>query len=247
MSQIKDMMKRRHNYRFFKQDVYPTKEEIENLIKDAFSIVPQKNNLYQFTIDVWGPEYAKEKESLVLNTVCGYGKSSWRAGGKYEHDFETLKKIYDDWRSKMIDNVARSVRKEKWKEEDYVEFNEQVRAPYLLTFKQRERVPTENQKKFNFPSLVFNFNDSANKDNSWYIGASMFAYGLVLLANERNIDASFCKCFFWDDFNFNEIISHGRKKMSDLVFTLCLGYRDENVKYYNHQVFPTLEEIVNWK
>lgn len=240
---LEEIFKKRKNWRFFKQDDYPAKEEIEKILKDAHELVPQKNNLFQYEIEIWGPEYYKEKESLVLNTVCGIGKEHWRPGGKHQHDFDLLKKYYDEWRNYIITDG----KKPKLKDID-IEFNEQVRAPYLLVYKQRNRVPTEKQKLKGFPSYIFNFvKDNWDQNNSWYIGASMHGLGVALLANEKNIDASFCKCYFWDDYNFSPIIQQGRKKMSNIVFTLSLGYADKGVRYFTQAPKPEYDEITYWK
>lgn len=240
MSDLKESMKRRHNWRFFKQDKYPTREEIDQLLKDVHDLIPQKNNLYQFKVTVWGPEYAKEKESLVLNTVCGPGKDHWRPGGKHEHDFETLKKFYDEWSYEIKVNKVRN--------KNLVEFNEQVRAPYLLVYSQTSRQPSKKQIEQGFPSYIFNFvKDKWDQNNSWYIGASMHGLGVTLLANEKNIDASFCKCYFWDDYNFSPIIQQGRKKMSNIVFTLSLGYADRDIPYFRQLNKSDYNENIEWK
>jgi len=42
MTYLKDLMKKRKNIKFFKQDVFPTKEEVNDLLKDAHNLVPQK-------------------------------------------------------------------------------------------------------------------------------------------------------------------------------------------------------------
>ena len=98
MSTLKDIMVKRKNIKFFKQDVYPSKEEIQQLLNDAHELVPQKNNLFQFHVDIYGPEHTKEKEQLVLNTVCGIGKQHFRPGGKNYRKYDELKKIYEEWK-----------------------------------------------------------------------------------------------------------------------------------------------------
>ena len=97
-----DAMNFRENIRFFKQDDYPTKEEIEKLLQDAHDLVPQKNNIVECNIKVYGPEYAEEKEKLVLNTVCGVGKKHFRKNGKWEGNWKQLKEIYTMWRKQNI-------------------------------------------------------------------------------------------------------------------------------------------------
>jgi hypothetical protein len=240
MTYLKDLMKKRKNIKFFKQDVFPTKEEINNLLKDAHNLVPQKNNLYQFHIDIYGPEHASEKEQLVLNTVCGIGKQHWRPGGKHYHDFDKLKDIYGEWK-KVVNSEEYSY--SKWKN---VEFNEQVRAPYLLVYTKKERLPTKKQIEKGFPSYIFEF-QKGDKDESWLIGSGMHGFGLSLLANEKNIAAAFCKCYFFDDYNYTNILAPAKKSSHNIAFMLGLGYEDTEAKYFQQKNKPDVEEIITWK
>ena len=153
-----DAMKFRENIRFFKQDEYPTEVEIKALIRDAHELVPHKNNMIECNIDIYGPKWAKEKEKLVLSTMCGVSKEHWRNGGKHEGDYDLLKKIYDKWRKKQF---RPRVRKYEPDSSDIpypdMQFNEQVRAPYLLVYTQRLRRPTLNQKKRGFSEYIYKF------------------------------------------------------------------------------------------
>ena len=89
---LKDAMKFRSNIRFYKQDNIPSKEVIEEIIQDAHDLIPHKNNMIECNIKVYGPEFAKEKEDLVLSTMCGTAKEFWRKGGQHEHDYDLLKR-----------------------------------------------------------------------------------------------------------------------------------------------------------
>ena len=112
-SDLIDAMNFRENIRFFKQDDYPTKEQIEQLLQDAHDLVPQKNNIVECNIKVYGPEYAEEKKRLVLNTVCGVGKKDFRKNGKYEGDWKELQGIYDIWRKQNITSEPEEFKKMK--------------------------------------------------------------------------------------------------------------------------------------
>ena len=58
-------MNSRSNVQSFKQDIYPTKLEIDNIIKESIDITPIKNNIYHYYIDVYGPEFIEEKNKLL--------------------------------------------------------------------------------------------------------------------------------------------------------------------------------------
>ena len=66
---LKDAMKFRSNIRFYKQDNIPSKKVIEEIIQNAHSLVPHKNNMVECNVKIYGPEFAKEKEDLVLSTM----------------------------------------------------------------------------------------------------------------------------------------------------------------------------------
>ena len=55
----------RSNVQSFKQDTYPTKSEIDNIIDESIAITPVKNNIYHYYIDVYGPEFIEEKIKLL--------------------------------------------------------------------------------------------------------------------------------------------------------------------------------------
>ena len=57
---------RRINFRHFKQDTYPTKEKIEEILQEAINIAPVDKEFFSWRLEIHGPEWAKEKEDLVL-------------------------------------------------------------------------------------------------------------------------------------------------------------------------------------
>ena len=268
---LMDAMKFRENIRFFKQDEYPTELEIKALIRDTHELVPQKNNIVETNITVYGPEYAEEKEKLVLSTMCGTSKKHWRKGGKHEGDYDLLKKIYDRWRKRQW-----RPRVHKYEPDSTgipyldMQFNEQVRAPYLLVYTQRLRRPTENQLKRGFADYIYAYSDDDDKSTSWYISAAMHGISLNYLAADRGIYGSFCKCFHWDDNNASEMLEPVKVKwktpsrlspegkqlgendrvsidMKRIAFMIGLGYRDKSGWYPKETNYSMPSEYVKWK
>ena len=138
---LKDAMKFRSNIRFYKQDDIPSKKVIEEIIQNAHDLIPHKNNMVECNVKIYGPEFAKEKEDLVLSTMCGTAKEFWRKGGRHEHDYKLLKKIYEEWRPKNAtmssnESYEYNYKDPEWPEHYSLAFNEQVRAPYLLVYTQ---------------------------------------------------------------------------------------------------------------
>ena len=230
---LKDAMKFRSNIRFYKQDDIPSKEVIEEIIKDAHDFVPHKNNMIECNIKIYGPEFAKEKEDLVLSTMCGKAKEFWRAGGQHEHDFKLLRKIYEDWRPKNAKSTNNydyeyNYKDPRWPENYKLAFNEQVRAPYLLVYTQRLRRPSKTQKEYGFPEFIFKFTKKNDDSLAWYTSAAMHGFGTALLAAEKGITASYCKCFHPDTEHRNPILAPMYEKggPKNIAFTLSLGYKD---------------------
>tara|TARA_B100000212_G_scaffold9771_1_gene7250 strand:- start:157 stop:1068 length:912 start_codon:yes stop_codon:yes gene_type:complete len=229
---LKDAMRFRSNIRFYKQDDIPSKEVIEEIIQDAHNFIPHKNNMIECNIKIYGPEFAKEKEDLVLSTMCGAAKEFWRKDGQHEHDYEFLRKIYEDWRPKNATSngydYEYNYRDPRWPEDYKLAFNEQVRAPYLLVYTQRLRRPSKIQNQHGFPEFIFKFTKKYDDSLAWYTSAAMHGFGTALLAAEKGITASYCKCFHNDKVHRNPILAPMYEKggPSNIAFTLSLGYKD---------------------
>ena len=242
-----DAMKFRENIRFFKQDEYPTEVEIKALIRDAHELVPHKNNMIECNIDIYGPKWAKEKEKLVLSTMCGVSKEHWREGGKHKGDYDLLKKIYDKWRKKQFRPRVHRYDPDNNLPYPDMQFNEQVRAPYLLVYTQRLRRPSENQKKRGFAEYIYKFTKSDDDSLNRYISAAMHGISLNYLAADRGIYGSFCKCFHCDKNNSTEILKPAERKPKNIAFMIGLGYRDKSGFYPKETNYSTSSEYVKWK
>ena len=90
-------------------------------------------------------------------------------GGQHEHDFDLLKKIYEEWHLKNAIIASNDklmnliIRDPDAPAHHKMAFNEQVRA-YLLVYTQRLRRPSETQRKQGFPEFIFKF--TKKDDNS---------------------------------------------------------------------------------
>ena len=112
-------------------------------------------------------------------------------------------------------------------------FNEQVKAPYLLVYK----------KSLN------HFNKNLFKDDhieTGAMGAMVHGYIVSVLANIRDISASFCSCFSSKD-SHNYIINNRK----DFYFMLGLGYAEKKPENYSRvkkeNYLPKLNEVIKWK
>ena len=76
----------------------------------------------------------------------------------------------------------------------------------------------------------------------------MHGFGTTLLAAEKGITASYCKCFHPDKEHRNPILAPMYEKggPKNIAFTLSLGYKDPKgvtAKYHN---FMNVDEYVSW-
>ena len=107
-----DPLDRRINHRNFKQDEYPTRDVISDIIQDAINVSPIKGQLY-INVDVWGPEHHQIKKDLVLTS--GYELTGLkRTQDENLSDFE--------WEDKILNQYHNNPE----------QFNTQLEAPYLL-------------------------------------------------------------------------------------------------------------------
>jgi len=241
MSELKRLMKMRENITHFTSQA-PDKQIIDQILRDAHDLIPVKNNMWNYQIDVWGPEHDEEKRLVALQTVTGPDKRIFAPGGREEGNTKLLEEIYEEWKKSRENqnNVERVNR--KYKE---FGFNDQVRAPYLLVYYQRPGYPTEKQKNLGYNEKKIGYADRSQ--HQWMISASMHAYGTTLLSAEQGLYASFCKCYYHSYKNFNNILAPLKHGFSNVAFLLGIGYRDEELPYFKNKIKASYEEIVNWK
>ena len=239
MTQLKKLMEFRENIHHFKQDD-PGRDKIQQILKDAHDLVPVKNNLVAYHIDVYGPQHADEKKAVALQTVTGYEKRQFK-----NLSLEEQEEIYAEWRRRresMRKDPSYENRQRAAKYKGFA-FNEQVTAPYLLVYYQKPGFPTEKQLKKGYKNLLIDYNDN----RQWMIAASMHGYGVTLLAAEQRLHASFCKCYYHSDTQFTNILAPLRKGWENIAFLLGIGYKDGEMPYYKNPNVPDIEDIVTWK
>jgi len=241
MSELKRLMKMRENITHFTTQA-PDKQTIDQILRDAHDLIPVKNNMWNYQIDVWGPQHEEEKKLVALQTVTGEDKRIFAPGGPEEGNIKLLEEIYEGWKKSR--EAQRNREKIGGKYEGFG-FNDQVRAPYLLVYYQRPGYASEKQKNLGYNEKIISYSDRSQ--HQWMISASMHAYGTTLLSAEQGLYASFCKCYYHSYKNFNNILAPLKHGFSNVAFLLGIGYRDEELPYYKNKIKASYEEIVNWK
>ena len=75
-------------------------------------------------------------------------------------------------------------------------------------------------------------------------------HGIVtsMMAIEKVLDASFCKCYFYNTHIHSNILRKVRTSFDNIAFTLGIGYRDEEMMKYKTWI-PKADsnEIIKWQ
>ena len=234
MSYLTDIMKKRQNIQFFKEDV-PDKKVIDDILREAHDLIPHKNNFWHYKIRVYGPEHKEEKRLLAISSVGGTKKDEYRVTTD-EQKIKELEDAYEEWMSKKVIGSN-----------EYF-FNAQVNAPYLLVYTHQERFLTQHQEesalyKKGFTDKIFNRSDK-KKGTDWKIQAGMHGITTAYMCAEKDLYASFCKCYFYNKFLPNDM----KREHEKTAFMLGIGYRDDYKRYYpSFNLKALYEEIVEWK
>lgn len=242
MSELKRLMKLRENITHF-DPTPPDRTVIDNILRDAHDLIPVKNNMWNYSIDVWGPEHAQEKKIVAMQTVTGLDKRIFARGGKEEGNVAMLEDIYNNWRDQR-EGQRDSLFKGKGKYAGFG-FNDQVTAPYLLVYYQRPGRPTHKQIQQGYDAKQIAYADRSQ--HQWLIAASMHGYGTTLLCAEQGLYASFCKCYYLVHKNMNNILHPLEHGFHNVAFMLGIGYRDKGMPYFKNKKKPNYDEIVTWK
>jgi hypothetical protein len=224
----------------FKQYVYPTEEEIREILKLSTEITPVFSNNYHHSIKVFGPEYAEDKKLLCLQTV-----EPDKIREKYDKKRKAEKDIID--LMPFLDNFIDQIKTKNIKDtgykgfsKDFLSFNLQVMAPYLLVF------------KFDPDRFVHKYKNETNKNkkDKALQSMAMHAYAISIIAENHGINSGFCGCFIFSDYNENRVFYNDES----VWLFLGLGYKEDwchkgknSVDYKERQNDkPFYENIVDW-
>ena len=235
MSYLTDIMKKRKNILFFKEEA-PDKKAIDDMLREAHDLIPHKNNFWHYKIRVYGPEHKEEKRLLAISSVGGTKKDEYRVSTD-EQKIKELEDAYERWVNRDPSLVK----------SDYF-FNAQLTAPYLLVYTHQDRFLTKHQEesayyKEGFTDKIFN-RSAKTKGTDWQVQAAMHAITTAYMCAEKDLYASFCKCYFYNKFLPNDM----KREHEKTAFMLGIGYKDEDSPYYPSLNLKALyEEIVEWK
>ena len=221
----------------FKEDDIPTEDTIRKILSESLTSIPVFGNDWHHSVSVYGPEYKKDKEKLVLQTV---------EDNHYRKTFDT-RKLGRPGIATSLTPICRTFKnkaKSGWYKnrgfEDDVSFNLQVTAPYLLAF------------RFSPDSYVHKDKGEMAKDkkSKGLNSAMTHAYAITIIAQHYGIQAGFCGCFIFNDENVNRIWYND----PDIILFVGLGYQEDwcfesvgSLHYKERQQSkPEFSDIVKW-
>lgn len=237
----------RRNITFFDQTRTPEKRIIESIMQDAYKYVPILNCVYPFRIKIWGPEYKDMKKQMVLRSICGQNQHDFRPGGKYAGDWKKCEQIYDNW-IQLVQDTGQSISFKGYY------FNNQLMAPYLISYHPVPSLPTESQIVKGYIERRAVHNNGMIREIA-VIGASMHGYGVSLLSANYNLYGSFTRNWIAGIDSIEDTPAAMRPLISDneygsVPLVLGIGYKDEKIPYdgdANHRNKPNFEEINFWQ
>jgi hypothetical protein len=237
----------RRNINFFDQKKIPEKQIIESIMQDAYKYVPILNCVYPFRIKIWGPEYKDMKKQLVLRSICGPNQHDFRPNGKYAGDWKKCEQIYDAW-IKLVESLGRP---ELF---DGYYFNNQIMAPYLVSYHPVPILPTTSQIKEGYVERRAIHNDGMIREIA-VIGASMHGYGVSLLSANHGLYGSFTRNWITGIDSIKDTPAAMQplilnNEYGSVPFVLGIGYKDEKIPYNgdaNKGIKPGFEEIHFWQ
>ena len=211
-----DDMERRHQFRFM-TDKVPDKKIIDEIVSETFRLCPIKLGKWYFYIDVYGPEHYQEKRKFCLQTACDIPNGIdpaklYQSGGESEKNINELIPILDGYIE------------DKKRQPGCPAFNTQILAPYVFAFRWNTKDQHKIQRGYHF------------------IGASMFSYVMSVLANKKGLDASFCQCFFDNNYNYNSLYN---SESDTTMFFLSLGYGDSSY-HDSNEPKPDMKDVIKW-
>jgi len=201
---------RRINFRHFQQDNYPTKEKIEEILQEAISIAPVDKEFFSWRLEIHGPEWAKEKADLVLDSCTYYTRD--------ENGEELIQKPYIDkyGYEKWDEQIKKAFEKRPGS------FNCQLQAPYLITVIVHKSVFDDTD-----PNTYVGYKpERVNPGMPSYrhcINMGIFIHSVALAANNHGVDSAFCGNH--RNYRKNPIVKSIKKGEKFIVF-LGLGYFD---------------------
>ena len=131
---------------------------IKKILDDTLAAAPVKNNIYHYSLEVYGPEFYEAKKSLLLQTLCVPKARNPKKGllKMMGTDIEKIRVMTKDQIKEAYDKKILYLN--TWEFEDIIQtfkVNTQVIAPYLLVYKfhRNQYIPQRMKKRDNIEEM----------------------------------------------------------------------------------------------
>jgi|TARA_B110000908_G_scaffold111104_1_gene130326 hypothetical protein len=213
-----DAIKNRRQIKYF-TDKIPDKVIIKEILSDTVKYAPVKNNMWNFKLEVYGPEWAEEKQKMVLNTIC--------TTPLFPLPEDSVSTVYKAYKEQGIKN-GYGLKYDK----NIHRFNDQVTAPYLIAIKLSKN--------------TYNLQNESQDVLDVAVMAGCIGATLSYLTQEKNLGGGFCQCFMGSDKLGLEKNFIANEK-SDFLFTYSIGYPDKNLYVRDPwPLKPNVNDVVEW-
>ena len=215
-----DAIKHRKQVRYF-TDKIPDKVIIKEILSDTVKYAPVKNNMWNFKLEVYGPEWAEEKQKMVLNTIC--------TSPQLPLPKDNISTVYKSYKEQGIFDAASRI---KMFDKSIHLFNDQVTAPYLIVIKLSKN--------------TYNIQNESQDVLDVAVMAGCIGATLSYLTEEKNLGGGFCQCF-WGSNKLGVEKNFIVNEKSDFLFTYSIGYPDENLPIRSSwPPKPNVDDVVEW-
>ena len=228
-SPVYKALNKRQQVWLYDREKWPTKEEVNSVIKEAYEVTPSKQQFMPYKINIIGPGDENQSEKIKI----------WNKAVFNHHAIED-----------------RAMREGKIKDSIHLvnrNYQHIISAPYVLVFESRlcknnkfNQWGVDNDSHFTEQTIE---SELSQIDSLISFECGLFSQSLVGLALEKGIDVSFTSCFpknpsRWQDTTYVN-------RTPQMIVTLGYGsyYRMDFMKRTNqvqddHK--PPYEDMINW-
>ena len=95
--------------------------------------------------------------------------------------------------------------------------------------------------------VILEYLDNNKNNGMWLIQSGIHGILTSVFAIEKGLDASFCKCYFYNNYIHTNILRKANRDSNNIAFLLGLGYKDESKHHYESKVTKAkINEVIKW-
>ena len=232
----------RRQYCSFEDEVPPEKL-IKDILNATILATPVKNDMYGFSVKVFGPDYHEEKFELLSHTSCCSQHDT------YKEEIEMYRRLCDQ-HMKSPNKEMYDLVESRWEVSQYTRgtkmlFNTQVLSPWLFRFDVQSDIywRGSDEGKIKMKDMSKSGVQSFQDNDRQLIGLSMFAINLCNIAKKHGLDSAFTGCIHHP--RYHTKILEGKTSL-ETPFVVNLGYGKGKLGQRPKLRKPKLSQVVNF-